>query len=85
MECINPNSAVGLLDNRRDYVLTTNEWFEVESLGRTVHFETESIYYEEYRATSPGQAKQMFFDYGAFDDIKFTDIKCRLRKNVSLF
>lgn len=84
MECTNPNGT-GIMDDRRDYILTTNEWFEVESLGRTRHFEDESIYYEEHKAKTPGEAKMMFLAYEAFDDIKFIDIKCRLRKNVNLY
>lgn len=84
MECINPNGT-GIMDERRDYILTLNEWCEVEALGRFVHPETESIYYEEHKAKSPGQAKNMFLAYGAFNDTKFIDIKCRLRKNVNLY
>ena len=35
-------------DERKLYIVTLNEWFEVESLGKSVHPETERIYYDEY-------------------------------------
>ena len=81
-ESIQPNGT-GIMSKGRDYIVTLNTWDEVESLGKTVPPETESIYYEEYRAESSGQAKGKFIFNGAFL-CEFIDVKCRLRKNVNL-
>lgn len=67
----------------KEYICTTNTWAEVESLGNTVHRETDSIYYETHRACSPSEAKAKFiFNQAVL--CKFTDVRCRLSKNVRL-
>lgn len=72
-----------MMKEKRQYIVTLNDWYDVQSLGKTVHPETDNIYYETYMAKSSGEAKAMFLFNGAIG-CAFTDIKCRLSKNVDL-
>ena len=66
------------------YVCTFNDWYDIWSLGRTVHPETDGIWYEVIKAKTRGQAKQMFLRQYGESTQKYTDVKARLLKNSQL-
>jgi len=62
---------------RRSYICTFNNWYDVLSLGFSVHRDTANIYFEEHQATSYGDAKQKFIRNAA-ELGEFKDVRCRL-------
>ena len=66
---------------KREFICTTNSWHEIWSLSRTVHPETDCIYYERIFATSAGVAKA---DFARMHNCAYVDVRCRLRKSSEL-
>lgn len=65
---------------KRLFIVTHYEWYEIEQLGVTKHFESEDVYYDTIYASSHNEAKSIYF-YQFSSNIPYCKIKARLHYN----
>lgn len=69
---------------KKAFECTFNDWYDVDSLGVTIHFESDWINSMIFHADSVGQAKLKYINWMEDDAYKYIDVKARRCKHKDL-